>query len=117
MADRDEQLAEVVALELQLLAPRVRADREEAQRLLHPDFREIGPSGIVWDREAIVEELQARPGEHTEVRDVQARAVSDGVVLVTYMAAGTSESLRSSIWVREEDGWRVLFHQRTPSQR
>jgi ribonuclease HI len=115
MTDLDEQLAEVVALELQLLDPRVRADREAVERLLHADFREIGESGRVWGRAAILAELAAAPGQPGEVRDVEARAVSEGVVLVTYVSAGERESLRSSLWVMGEDGWRVLFHQGTPS--
>jgi hypothetical protein len=49
-----------------------------------------------------------------EVRggDIEAVAIADDVVLVTYRAADT---LRSSLWVRGDDGWRVRFHQGTPA--
>ena len=46
--------------------------------------------------------------------DVRATEVAGGVVLVTYEAGA---SLRSSLWVRSDDGWRVLFHQGTPAAR
>jgi ribonuclease HI len=76
---------------------------------------EIGASGRLWDRDAIVAALADDPGEPTRVSEVTARFVADHVVLVTYTAeqAGV-RSLRSSVWVGGGDGWRVLFHQGTP---
>ena len=104
-------LDEVVALEVSLLDPDVRRSPERVERLLHPDFREFGASGHAWDRDGIVAALATDPGRGWEATDVDAREVADGVVLVTYRAAG---SLRSSLWVRGRDGWQVLFHQGTP---
>ena len=107
-------LEQVVALELSLLDPEVRRSPERVERLLHPDFREFGASGHAWDRDAIVASLAADPGRGWEATDVVAREVADGVVLVTYRAAG---SLRSSLWVGGPDGWQLLFHQGTPAPR
>ena len=103
---------DVVALELSLLDPTVRRNPERVERLLDPDFREFGTSGHAWDRGAIVAALAADPGPGWTATDVEAREVADGVVLVTYRAAG---SLRSSLWVSSPDGWRALFHQGTPA--
>lgn len=104
-------LADVVALELSLLDPQVRRSPERVERLLHPDFREFGASGAAWDRAAIVAALAADPGQGWTATEVDARAVAEGVVLVTYRAAG---SLRSSLWVQAPEGWQLLFHQGTP---
>ena len=105
---------EVVALELRLLDPAVRADRREVERLLHPEFREIGASGRLWDREEMVAALAEEPGTAATASEVEARVVADGVVLVTYIAeSAAGRSRRSSLWVRGDDGWRVLFHQGT----
>jgi hypothetical protein len=107
-------LDEVVALELRLLDPEVRADRAEVERLLHPEFREIGAFGRLWDRESIVAALAEDPGTGATASEVEAREVAEGVVLVTYVAeSAAGRSWRSSLWVRCEDGWRVLFHQGT----
>jgi hypothetical protein len=38
--------------------------------------------------------------------------VSDDVVLVTYLCA---DALRSSVWRRRPEGWRLLYHQGTQS--
>jgi hypothetical protein len=105
---------EVIALELRLLEPAVRADRDEVERLLHRDFREIGASGRLWDRASMVTALAEDPGTAATASEVEARVVADGVVLITYVAESASgRSRRSSLWVRGDDGWRVLFHQGT----
>jgi ribonuclease HI len=105
-------LDHVIALELRLLEPETRRDRLLVRSLLHPDFHEIGASGRTWDRDETVAALADDPGERPTVGDVAARRVADGVVLVTYTAG---DSRRSSLWVRDADGWRVLFHQGTPT--
>ena len=104
----------VVALERRLLDPAVRSDPAAVEALLHPDFREIGATGGMWDRAAIIASLSADPGVPAALPSaVDAREVADGVVLLTYALAG---SLRSSLWVRGgPEGWQVLFHQGTPA--
>jgi ribonuclease HI len=107
---------QVVALELRLLDPAVRADRADVERLLHPEFREIGASGRLWNRDEMVVALAEDPGTGATATEVEARIVADGVVLVSYVAeSAAGRSRRSSLWVRGEDGWRVLFHQGTPA--
>ena len=44
-------------LERELLSPTVRADSSRVAAILHPDFEEIGSSGRLWSRDAIVNEL------------------------------------------------------------
>jgi hypothetical protein len=107
-------LDEVVALELRLLDPETRRRPAAVERLLHPDFREVGASGRLWDRDSIVAALADDPGEPSRASEVTAKFVSDHVVLITYAAERDGvRSLRSSLWLRGDDGWRVLFHQGT----
>ena len=106
------ELEQVVARELSLLDPETRRRPDRVERLLHPEFREFGASGRAWDRPAIVAALAADPGEPPVAGDVRAMRVAEGVVLVTYEAG---RSLRSSLWVEGGDGWRLLFHQGTPT--
>jgi ribonuclease HI len=111
MAGNDAILHHVIALESRLLDPSTRREPSEVTSLLHPDFREIGASGRWWNRDEIVAALAAEPGERRVAQDVVARYAGDSAVLVTYT---THDSLRSSLWVRCPEGWRVLFHQGTP---
>jgi ribonuclease HI len=112
----DAELDAVVALELELLEPATRAASERLEPLLHPEFREIGASGRRWDRAGVIDALTADPGEPWSAHEIVARRVVRDVVLVTYTARrAAGASLRSSLWVRENDRWQVVFHQGTPA--
>ena len=109
---------EVTELELRVLALAAAGDHMGVVEHLHHDFREFGASGRVWNRDSIAEALA--PGEELPaVSDLSARLVAGGAVLVTYRAEGqrAGASLRSSLWVRDAQGWRLLFHQGTPAVR
>ena len=112
----DPDLREAVRRELLLHRPAVRRDPGAVRALLHPRFREVGASGRTWDLDGIVATLAEAPGEAAiEALDVAAEPVGPDAVLVTSRARTPSrESLRSSLWVREGDEWRLLFHQGTP---
>ena len=71
---------EVLELERRLLGP---MPVEEADGVLHADFREFGASGRVWDRAAALGELGQRR-QPVEPRDLAVAEVADGVALVTY---------------------------------
>ncbi len=103
----------VERLERRLLDPAVRRDPAAVGALLHPSFVEIGASGRRWDAEAIVAELAARPGDEglPALEDPEPRVIADGVVLLVYRAGTT---WRSSLWVRDDAGWRLRGHQGTP---
>lgn len=111
----DPDLAEVVRLELSLLEPHVRHDADHVRRLLHPEFVEFGSSGRVWDRDAVILMMGGESGNVSAV-GLTPRRLAPDVVLVTYTSeAGGRSALRSSTWVRDQTGWRLLFHQGTPT--
>ena len=99
MTERDALLAHVRSLELRLLDPAVRSQPAELERLLHPDFGEIGASGRTWDRDSIIAALSADPGNEPQVAALDAHAVAVDVVLVTYRvhdrASGATTSRRA----------------------
>ena len=118
MADDDGGVSAAVALEQLLLRPEIRADRAHVERLLHPDFQEFGASGRAWDRESMVEALVAGPGISGTADEFAAVRLADDVVLLTYRMRGDAGSLRSSVWIRDGTaGWRLRFHQGTPTRR
>ena len=113
--DRDDAIAEVIDKELALLQPDVRADPEAVAGLLHDEFREFGASGRTWDRAQTIASLADETGEvWAEAEDMEAVRLADAVVLLTYRARRPDRvSLRSSVWVRGDAGWQLLFHQGT----
>ncbi|WP_109487285.1 DUF4440 domain-containing protein [Occallatibacter savannae] len=112
---------ELLRLELQLMEPEFRRDRNRVAELLAPDFVEFGSSGTIWSRDGILsllemEVIYSRP----DVRDFVCRMLCDSVALVTYRtvhasvdARETKEVVRSSIWRKDGAGWRICFHQGT----
>ncbi|MFC0459345.1 RNase H family protein [Arthrobacter liuii] len=105
----------VEELERELLGPLVRGDIGRTAVLLHPDFMEIGSSGRVWTRDAMMMALEEDPGERTEIEILGADRIGAGAVLLTYRSfARSGSTLRSSLWVLDGGRWRLRFHQGTP---
>jgi len=110
----DQDLLEVVRRERQLLDPNVRILSDKVGALLHPGFVEHGASGRVWDRMSMIEALRSRPGVSGKALDFSPASLGENVVLLTYRLAGPVTSLRSSVWVKDQQGnWRLRFHQGT----
>ncbi|MCQ6268930.1 DUF4440 domain-containing protein [Pseudarthrobacter sp. R1] len=105
----------VEELERELLGPLVRGDIGRTAVLLHPDFLEIGSSGRVWTRDAMMMALEEDPGERTDIEILGADRIGTGAVLLTYRSyARSGTTLRSSLWVLDGGRWRLRFHQGTP---
>ena len=110
----DDDLRLVVEREHLLLQADVRRDARRVLLLLHPDFREHGSSGRVWDRSSIAE-ATSNTTVNIGMSNVEARRLGPDAVLVTYRSdGGNRRALRSSTWVRDNGGWLLLFHQGTP---
>ncbi|HTW49276.1 MAG TPA: nuclear transport factor 2 family protein [Acidobacteriaceae bacterium] len=112
--------AELRALEERLLDPDVRRDRAAVASLLAVEFVEFGSSGRVYDKAAILDMLAAETPQRIELADFVARPVAPDAVLVTWRATRSdgpphpgAASLRSSVWIRREDRWQMIFHQGT----
>jgi hypothetical protein len=106
---------ELLDLEERLLNPAMRGSPAAVIPLLHPEFLEFGSSGRVYTKDTIVQMMvQETPGV-VKMRDFEVREVSDDVALVTYRTIGQEgrETRRSSIWLRRDSGWQLVFHQGT----
>ncbi|CAM3095422.1 Ribonuclease HI [Arthrobacter ulcerisalmonis] len=114
--DADDSAEKLVtALERDLLSPQVRGDIGQTAVLLHPEFVEIGSSGRMWSRDAIMMALEEDPGERIEMEVLSTDRISDSSILLTYRSlARAGSSLRSSLWVLDGARWRLRFHQGTP---
>ena len=114
--------AEIERLEAALLSPAVRRDPKRLAEILHSALVEFGSSGRVWTYAEVVADLPKQPPLEARISDFQAVEIAPGAVLATYRleieASGPSNgaSLRSSLWLREDDVWRLRFHQGTPTR-
>lgn len=110
-------------LERSLHDPGVRSDAAAANGLLHPRFCEFGRSGAAYTRDQI---LAAMAGAAQTLaiwsQDFVVDELRPGFALLTYRSAVVSSvgqledhALRSSLWELTEEGWRLRFHQGTPT--
>ena len=111
-------------LEKRLLEPEIRHSHDELTALLADDFIEIGGSGQLYDRQAIIKELSEENTLKIAISDFSLRVLAEDIALVTYRAgicmesdASVKYSLRSSIWRQNRGQWRMIFHQGTPIAR
>jgi len=119
----DKLLDVIRALEVELHHPGVRCSATRLQQLLHKDFHEIGRSGRAYDQETIVRFLGEQKVSPSVVSDEFSLAqLASDIVLLNYRSAhrkpdGTLENhtLRSSVWVRVGESWKLRYHQGTPA--
>ncbi len=112
------EIQQVIGHELALLTPKVRQSRPALERLLDPEFREIGASGRSWTRPEIVSALvEADPGvDPIPTGEMKGTFVTPDVILLTYISdPGDRAALRSSLWRRRGGDWQLLHHQGTPA--
>ncbi|NUP74075.1 MAG: ribonuclease HI family protein [Sinomonas sp.] len=105
----------VVELEQELLDPETRADFGQLAYLLHPEYREIGQTGRLWDRDEVVDSLVQNPELSTAFELLEATSLGPDLIQVLYRTESAEGScLRSSLWQRAEGRGRLRFHQGTP---
>ena len=112
---------ELRALEESLWRAETRYDPDYVGRIFAPDFREFGRSG----RSYAFAEAAAVSGDVIECElplpAFEVSMLSDDVALATYQSRVRYDGVlqvsnRSSVWVRTDDGWRLRFHQGTPTE-
>ncbi|MGA7158439.1 MAG: DUF4440 domain-containing protein [Acidobacteriaceae bacterium] len=108
------------ALEASLLTDAVRKDAARVAELLADDFCEFGRSGQVYSKAEVLELLRDEVEMQMAMTEFACRVVAEDVALVTYRShravqgAEAISALRSSLWVRRDGRWQIVFHQGTP---
>jgi ribonuclease HI len=91
-----------------------RGDKDLA-RLIDEEFTEFGRSGVVWRGPEVTAELAEPQRDDVHLSQLAVRRLGDGALLCTYESISPrGRTLRSSIWIRRDDSWRLTFHQGTP---
>ena len=123
-AAMDDLLAELTALETELHHPGASCTRTRLERLLHPDFHEVGRSGTRYTRQVVIDFLADRTSLPQVVAyDHRLERLADDVALLHFASLetqsdGTSRhaARRVSVWRRTALGWQLHYHQGTPAQ-
>ena len=117
----DDVLAELRSREPIFHRPEHGTDRAAFEAMMAPDYWEVGASGRIYDRAAVLAELDRRyadpgydPMEGLEVRVFSCRATGEGTWLATYhLRQGERETRRVSVWQRQDGRWVLIYHQGT----
>ena len=118
-----ELLETLSRLEIELHRSETRRDVQRMCELLHEDFEEFGRSGRRYSRSEVLAEFSAgQTLPQIDARDFDVHRLGEGLALLTYRSAHVGESgelsrhtLRSSLWTLTATGWRMRFHQGTPT--
>lgn len=107
-------------LEQRLLQTEVRLSPAELDELLADEFIEFTSTGAAYDKAQIIELLVKAAPAQLSLEDFKATLLAPDIALATFVYhRGASKdkpaarSLRSSIWKRFGDRWRLVFHQGT----
>ena len=115
--------AHLLELEQRLLQPATRASATALDGLIADDFVEIASSGRRFGKDEVLTRLPREAGLFQyRIEDFSLRVLGEGLALATYRATIADadaarpprHSLRSSLWRREDAGWRMVFHQGAP---
>jgi hypothetical protein len=110
--------AELLAREPIFHRPEFGTGREDYAAQTTDDFWEVGASGRIYDREHVLEALVRRgPGAGDDdwvVSDVRCRELRHDTFAITYRLDQAGRlTRRLTIWRREPDGLKALYHQGT----
>lgn len=114
----DDVKAELVAREPIFHKPEFGTTREAYLAQTAADYWEVGASGRIYDRDGVVEGLVRRgkvPGdEHWVVSDTLCRQLGPDTYALTYRLDQAGRfTRRLTLWRRDPDGWKILYHQGT----
>jgi hypothetical protein len=122
MTHASDDVSQAIAGELSLTDPVVRSSRARFERLLDPEFVEVGSSGRRYTYEEMLAWLPDHPGSSAggpryEPSDITGVVLAPGLVHLTYETDFDGRrARRSSLWRRHDErtGWRLYYHQGTP---
>ena len=102
------------ALEERLLHPDRENDRNDLTSLLAPEFKEFCTSGRIFNIGQLSHALLTTTPRTATMSHFYVTPLSDSSALATYhITTSNSTSHHSSIWVKRNDHWQMLFHQGT----
>ncbi len=109
---------EIKYLEELLLKPQIRKSVAYLSKILADDFIEFGSSGRVFTKKKIIKSLQEESNPKLSLTNFKLKELGGDYFLATYK--GISEengenfySLRSSIWLKKNERYVMIFHQGT----
>lgn len=110
--------AELAAREPLFHRPEFGTTRQDFDRMMAEEFWEVGASGQVYSRAAVLDTLEQRHRqpvvEDLAVTNFGCQRLAADLFLTTYTLNQAGRvSRRASIWRHTPEGWQVVYHQGT----
>lgn len=106
---------EIELLERQFADPEARKDISRLGEMLSDDFEEYSSSGRVIGKRDVLDWLAVADPVQYDLSEFTFKTLSDTCILVKYISSiAGKRAFRSSIWIKENSGWKMLHHQATP---
>lgn len=104
----------IFGLEQKLLDSATRKSANHLSELISDDFREFGQSGKEYNKQDVLKALPDEKERDFLVDEFKVNNLSESVALATYISIeGSQKTLRSSIWKKSNNEWKMVFHQGT----
>ncbi|SER78127.1 hypothetical protein SAMN05421690_10755 [Nitrosomonas sp. Nm51] len=119
--------AQIKQLELRLLHTDMRVNPTVIDELLDSAFEEIDNNGQINTRQQVVSWLLSKNiAQQWSLQDFRIKRLSNNMVIAIYRAVKRDQAtntfceenpgtIRSSIWQRHGEQWKMVFHQATRS--
>ena len=115
------ELKEIIyKLETSLLQQEVRLSSESLDMLISDDFVEYGSSGLVYNKDIILERLPKEVSPSYVLYDFEIVVLSENIIQTRFKTDRINidntktVSLRTSLWRKTDNKWQIFFHQGTP---
>lgn len=101
-------------LENALLTEEVRESEDKLNQWISDNFVEFGKSGKIYKKPDILESLPKEEFKKITITDFEIISSGKDEISVRYKSSSEdSITLRSSTWKKEDDDWKITFHQGT----
>ncbi|MGK0297899.1 MAG: ribonuclease HI [Gammaproteobacteria bacterium] len=101
-------------LEIELTKPETRSNSLRLAELISDDFEEFGSSRKSYNKEEILNLLQKSTPISYDLSNFSFKMLELNTMLVKYESISNGiKALRSSIWIKQGEDWKILHHQAT----
>ena len=117
---KKDDIEKLRELEESLWKRETRFDDKYMRSILAEDFFEFGRSGKIYTIDVSLSALDQEINAVLPLKDFTVHEIDEKVVLITYISEVQNQELevgnRSSIWKKTDSGWKLKFHQGTPTK-
>jgi len=109
----------IIEMEFKLLDKNIRNNKNELIKYISKEFIEYGASGKIYTYDDTLKYLPKEKYQlEYKILKIDSKILSENIVLLLYIVEINNEkekiiTNRSSIWKKDNNNWKIIFHQGT----